>query len=126
MQVAWNQTEQKIRDMISYDFNGLGQEVVEKLEKDMRKWVVAHKSLGEETYVYFVGLGQVDTCFDARIHRQVCWVSKREVAAMIRDNRHMKGAVPISTRIVAKALKEQLFERDDCRITVLGTVQLQT
>lgn len=32
----------------------------------------------------------------------------------------MIGVIPISTRIIAKALREQIFANEECRIIVLG------
>lgn len=123
---AWRQAEEKLVEMLVYDFAGLGKELAKSMTENMEKWLISHQVQNEDVYVYFVGKLTVGEDFVGRPYKRACWLKKTALSAMVKDSKANQGAIPISTRVLANALREQLFGNKDLKITVLGETKVQT
>lgn len=103
--------------MVHYDFPEKTRDLVEQLEEKMAKVVVLHKIQSDTTFVYFLGYVKVRAGFEKQAQRQTNWVPKKELMEMVRDGKARRGSVPLSTRVIAAALRTPLFESEIFRIT---------
>lgn len=90
----------------------------------MAKVAILHTVPDDATFVYFIGYLRVREEFDTQPQRQASWVPKSELMEMVRDGKAKQGSVPLSTRVIAAALRAPLFDNEPIRITVPGVVQL--
>lgn len=126
LEETWQKAENKMMDMLAYDFLGLPEEILYKLLVEAQKYILTHRAQGEAVYVYLPGALSVDKEFDTRPEKRRCWVARKTLALQIKDSRLAQGTVPMSTRVLAAGLQRIVFEHIDLRITVPGSVILQS
>lgn len=68
----------------------------------------------------------VEKGFDSRAEKRRCWVARKTLALQIKDNRMAQGIVLMSTRVIAAALQRIVFEHIDMRVTIPGSMIVQT
>lgn len=107
---AWKLADRKMREMLKFDFPDLPTEVLNKLELDMTKKVLAHSVVAGSVYVYLVGTLKVEEAFDCRQHKQASWMPISKLAMMGSDGKTPRGTVSVSIRMLAHVLKDFLFE----------------
>lgn len=81
---AWKTADRKIHEMLKFDFPGLSEELIVKLDLDMTKKLVAHQLLTGSAYVYLVGLLKVEASFDSRAAKQHLWIPVNQLAETVR------------------------------------------
>lgn len=123
---AWKTADRKMKEMLKFDFPDLPPDVLNKLDLDLSKKVLAHSIQSGSVYVYLLGTLQVEAGFDSCTHKQASWMPISKLAALVSDGRNPKGTVPISTRMIASVLRDFLFGELDVKITMTGAITVQS